>query len=384
MGNQAQQSQELELWQVVSSPGNVRGRQTRPRRSVTQSESEMRRRGNVSGSARPAGAVRAGNAGSRRAGSPRPTGAGNARSTGAVRTGNTRPAGTVRAGNARPAGTVRAGNARPTGAVRTGNARPMSAVGTANARVRVKEPAANVRKNVRKKKQKQQMKPGRRARISQFLALAWIAAMCAAIFFMGKVFYQSMQEEPVVKASPSKETSNLDNLLPVVGDTEKKPQIREDFLTISEYNRPGTKLESVKNIFVHYTANPRTSAAQNRSYFENLGQTHERAASAHFIIGYEGEIVQCIPLEEEAYAVMGRNGDSISIECCYLEKDGSFTQETYDSLIEMLAWLIDQYDLEPQDILRHYDCGGKKCPLYYVEHEDAWRKLLDDVAHYTL
>lgn len=240
---------------------------------------------------------------------------------------------------------------------------------------------ANAR--VRKKKQKQQMKPGRRARISQFLALAWIAAMCAAIFFMGKVFYQSMQEEPVVKASPSKETSNLDNLLPVVGDTEKKPQIREDFLTISEYNRPGTKLESVKNIFVHYTANPRTSAAQNRSYFENLGQTHERAASAHFIIGYEGEIVQCIPLEEEAYAVMGRNGDSISIECCYLEKDGSFTQETYDTLVEMLAWLIDQYDLEPQDILRHYDCGGKKCPLYYVEHEDAWRKLLDDVAHYT-
>lgn len=377
MGNQAQQSQELELWQVVSSPGNVRGRQTRPRRSVTQSESEMRRRGNVSnynkamlGNARSAGVVRAGNAGSRRAGSPRTSGAvraGNARPAGAVRAGN---AGSRRAGSPRPAGAARAGNARPSGAVRAGNARPMSAARPANARVR-------------KKKQKQQMKPGRRARISQFLALAWIAAMCAAIFFMGKVFYQSMQEEPVVKASPSKETSNLDNLLPVVGDTEKKPQIREDFLTISEYNRPGTKLESVKNIFVHYTANPRTSAAQNRSYFENLGQTHERAASAHFIIGYEGEIVQCIPLEEEAYAVMGRNGDSISIECCYLEKDGSFTQETYDTLVEMLAWLIDQYDLEPQDILRHYDCGGKKCPLYYVEHEDAWRKLLDDVAHYT-
>ena len=26
--------------------------------------------------------------------------------------------------------------------------------------------------------------------------------------------------------------------------------------------------------------------------------------SAHFIIGYEGEIIQCIPLEEQAYAVM--------------------------------------------------------------------------------
>ena len=171
---------------------------------------------------------------------------------------------------------------------------------------------------------------------------------------------------------------------PIVDKTEKKPNIIKDFLTISEYNRPGTKLARVDNIFVHYTANPGTSAAQNRSYFESLGQTHERAASAHFIIGYEGEIIQCIPLEEEAYAVIERNVDSISIECCYIAEDGSFTQETYDSLIEMLAWLTDKYDLIPNDILRHYDCGGKKCPIYYVEHEDAWQKLLDDVAQYTL
>ena len=170
---------------------------------------------------------------------------------------------------------------------------------------------------------------------------------------------------------------------PIVDKTEKKPNIIKDFLTISEYNRPGTKLARVDNIFVHYTANPGTSAAQNRSYFESLGQTHERAASAHFIIGYEGEIIQCIPLEEEAYAVIERNVDSISIECCYIAEDGSFTQETYDSLIEMLAWLTDKYDLNPNDILRHYDCGGKKCPIYYVEHEDAWQKLLDDVAQYT-
>ena len=67
-----------------------------------------------------------------------------------------------------------------------------------------------------------------------------------------------------------------------------------------------------------------------------------------------------------------------------MSADGSFTQETYDSLVEMLAWLLDKYDLEPKDILRHYDCGGKLCPLYYVEHEDAWQKLLDDVAHYII
>lgn len=159
----------------------------------------------------------------------------------------------------------------------------------------------------------------------------------------------------------------------------KHPAWTEDFLTVNEYSRPGDPLESVKNIFVHYTANPGTSAAQNRSYFEGLKDSHVTSASSHFIIGYEGEIIQCVPLDEIAYAVQSRNGDSVSIECCYVAEDGSFTQETYDSLLSLLRWLVDVYDLETEDILRHYDCGGKKCPLYYTENPDAWEKLKKNV-----
>lgn len=159
------------------------------------------------------------------------------------------------------------------------------------------------------------------------------------------------------------------------------PNWEENFLTVNEYSRPGDPLTEVNNIFVHYTANPGTSAAQNRSYFEQLKDNHERSASAHFIIGYDGEIMQCVPLDEIAYAVQTRNEDSISIECCYKADNGQFTQETYDSLIRLLKWLTDAYDLQPDDILRHYDCGGKKCPLYYVEHEDAWIKLKEDVKN---
>ncbi len=159
------------------------------------------------------------------------------------------------------------------------------------------------------------------------------------------------------------------------------PEWSEEFLTISEYSRPGEPLEEVNNIFVHYTANPNTSAAQNRNYFENLKDNHDvPGASAHFIIGINGEILQLVPLDEIAYAVQTRNQDSISIECCYKNQNGQFTQETYDSLIELLAWLVNTYELEPDDILRHYDCGGKKCPLYYVDHEDAWRILKKDVG----
>lgn len=161
-----------------------------------------------------------------------------------------------------------------------------------------------------------------------------------------------------------------------------RPAIQEDFLTENPYSRPGEKLGTVNNIFVHYTANPGTSAAQNRSYFENLGLTGETSASAHFVIGYDGEIIQCIPLDEIAYAVQKRNYDSISIECCYLEKDGKFTDATYNSLIQMSAWLLKEYNLSVSDMRRHYDEGGKKCPLYYVEHEDAWEQFLADLKQY--
>lgn len=157
------------------------------------------------------------------------------------------------------------------------------------------------------------------------------------------------------------------------------PEIMEDFLTENPYSRPGEELKKVKNIFVHYTANPETSAEQNRSYFENLKDTHETSASAHFIIGYDGEIIQCIPLEEIAYAVKGRNYDSISIECCYLSEDGKFTDATYQSLIHLVDWLLYEYNLKPKDVMRHYDEGGKLCPLYYVEHEDEWKDFLEEL-----
>ncbi|MCI6553791.1 MAG: peptidoglycan recognition protein family protein [Lachnospiraceae bacterium] len=160
------------------------------------------------------------------------------------------------------------------------------------------------------------------------------------------------------------------------------PAMDVQLLTVNEYSRPGETLPQVKNIFIHYTANPGTSAEQNRSYFQSLAETHERSASAHFIIGYEGEIVQCIPTREIAYAVMKRNYDSISIECCYLDENGRFTDATYDSLIELTAWLLHKYELTPESVLRHYDEGGKNCPKYYVENEGEWERFLMNLTAY--
>lgn len=214
----------------------------------------------------------------------------------------------------------------------------------------------------------------RKEYLARMIAAIILAMFFSLIYFLIGAIYQWVQSDD----SSTEQTEHISD--EVVEEQVASPEIIKNFLEINDFSRPGTELEKVKSIFVHYTANQGTSAAQNRSYFSNLALTHETSASAHLIIGYDGEIVQCIPFDEQAYAVKTRNKDSISIECCYVSDDGSFTQETYDTLVHTLAWLIDKYDLTVNDILRHYDCGGKMCPIYYVEHEDAWERLLRDVA----
>ena len=37
-------------------------------------------------------------------------------------------------------------------------------------------------------------------------------------------------------------------------------------------------------------------------------------------------------------------------------------------------------DIILQDVIRHYDVTEKLCPLYYVEHPEAWDAFRTDVA----
>ena len=164
-----------------------------------------------------------------------------------------------------------------------------------------------------------------------------------------------------------------------VGDM---PQIDVQLLSPNPYSRPQTKMKTVKGLVIHYVANPGTSAQQNHDYFEGLKDSKITKASSHFIIGLEGEIIQCIPSSEIAYASNERNADTLSIECCHPDETGIFNRETYDSLVQLTAWLCGKFDLTTRDVIRHYDITGKQCPLYYVEHPEAWQQFLTDVQDY--
>lgn len=159
----------------------------------------------------------------------------------------------------------------------------------------------------------------------------------------------------------------------------EQPEMQVKLLTINPYSRPGMQSEKIRNIVIHYTANPGTSAIQNRNYFEGLKDSKKTKASSHFIVGIEGEIVQCVPTWEIAYASNERNIDSVSIETCHKGEDGAYTKATYDSMVHLTAWLCEKFQLTEKDLIRHYDVTGKECPKYFVDHEDAWETFRADV-----
>ena len=162
-----------------------------------------------------------------------------------------------------------------------------------------------------------------------------------------------------------------------------KPEIRPALLTPNKNSRPQTKLKKVNGIVVHYTANPGTDAMANRNYFESRKDKPDQTkykVSSHFIIGLDGTIVQCIPLDEISYASNDRNKDTVSIECCHPNKSGKFSAATQTALIQLCAWLCGNYGMDTSDIIRHYDVTGKMCPKYYVKHKDAWTTLKKNIS----
>ena len=134
-----------------------------------------------------------------------------------------------------------------------------------------------------------------------------------------------------------------------------EPVIDVQLLDVNPYSRPGTTIDEIHGIVIHYTAN------------------------SNFVVGLEGEIIQCVPTWEMAYASNERNADTVSIECCHPDETGKFTKETYQSMVQLTAWLCKKYNLNEDQVIRHYDVTGKICPKYFVEDEAAWKQFKNNI-----
>ena len=146
-------------------------------------------------------------------------------------------------------------------------------------------------------------------------------------------------------------------------------------ITVDGHSRRGTDLTELRSIVIHYVGNPGTTAEENWRWYEDPNSN----VSSHFLVGLEGEVIQCLPLHEMSSATSQRNVDTISIEVCHPDDTGDFNRKTYKSLVKLTAWLVRECGLEVSDVIRHHDATGKECPRYYVRNEDAWLAFLEDV-----
>ena len=241
------------------------------------------------------------------------------------------------------------------------------------------EPVPKEKKEKRRKRRTGRTHSGLRKVIScivvVFVVMA-VVAMGAACFKMWQEGYWGSDTEQNTEDTVRKATST--------GGVEQwqkegAPYIDVELLTPNPYSRPQLPIEQVNYIAIHYTANPGATAMNNRNYFENLSQTGENKVSSHFVVGLEGEVIQCIPTSEMSYATNSRNVDTISIECCHPDEAGKFNDATYDSAVKLTAWLCTRFGLDVDQVIRHYDVTGKECPRYYVDNPEAWLQMKADI-----
>ena len=173
--------------------------------------------------------------------------------------------------------------------------------------------------------------------------------------------------------------------------------INQKLQTINASSRYGRDIDY---IVVHYTGAP-GSAVNNATYFAN----GYRGASAHYFVGYSGEVWQSVSDSLAAWSVGGNkypgtkggsvygkctNYNSINIEMCVrtsgsrsdTSKDWYFENATINSTVKLVQGLMKKYNVPLSRVVRHYDVVGKYCPNPFVLNDDpvTWSSFKSMVA----
>lgn len=148
--------------------------------------------------------------------------------------------------------------------------------------------------------------------------------------------------------------------------------------TIPESNkRPGIT-RRIKSIIVHNTANPNSTAQNERDYLVNPSNTS--STSFHIAVD-DHEIIEAIPVNEIAFHALNSecNKEGIGIEIC---ESGDYEKAEQNG-VWIIAYLMHKYDIPLSEVKTHKDCSGKECPRLILDHwghflmrvNDAYKEL---------
>ncbi|MBS4959624.1 MAG: N-acetylmuramoyl-L-alanine amidase [Clostridiales bacterium] len=151
-----------------------------------------------------------------------------------------------------------------------------------------------------------------------------------------------------------------------------------DYLKKGHRLRPGGVF-SKTSVTIHSTANPNSTAKNERGWLDNPVNTRE--ASWHYCVDDCG-VIQAIPEEEEAWHCGKNEGNkrSIGIEIC----ESGDRKKALEEAAKLTAQILLRRGLGIGDIKRHYDWTGKNCPrilmdAMYIKGQMNWAYFLEEV-----
>lgn len=148
---------------------------------------------------------------------------------------------------------------------------------------------------------------------------------------------------------------------------------------LTGFNHNGGNTSRIKYIVIHYVG-ALGGAKANCQYYAG----GDRGASAHYFVGFDGEIWQSVEDANIAWHCGAssykhdecRNANSIGIEMCVrkqntanlgaTDKDWYFEDATVAATAELTRSLMEKYSVPASNVIRHYDVTGKVCPNPYV------------------
>lgn len=148
---------------------------------------------------------------------------------------------------------------------------------------------------------------------------------------------------------------------------------------LTGFNHNAGSASRIRYIVIHYVG-ALGGAKANCQYYAG----GDRSASAHYFVGFDGEIWQSVEDADIAWHCGAssykhgecRNANSIGIEMCVrkqntaslgaTDKDWYFENETVEAAVELTRCLMEKYGVPASNVIRHYDVTGKVCPNPYV------------------
>lgn len=170
--------------------------------------------------------------------------------------------------------------------------------------------------------------------------------------------------------------------------------IFKDYIPIGRKNRPGFFMMP-KYLSIHDTANtnPGADAEAHASYLKG-DVAANKPVSWHFTVdggstSKDGtvkppQIYQHLPLNETGWHAGDWNGEgnmsSIGIEICE-NMDGD-RGKAEDTAARLVAWLLQELELDINRVVQHYKWTGKDCPRVLRSRPGGWGGFIEAVQKY--